>query len=1002
MNGDVNPSRQILHALFFVFVFSALSQSVSAQQFVTIKYPGAEDTWVFGNALSNPALFTGTYVDANGFTAGFLFNAGTYTAIAPPPGSYTNAFGVNDLQQVVGNYRDGVGVFHGFLLSGSTYTTIDPPGSISTLADGINDAGQIVGYYEDSNHVYHGFLFSAGIYTTIDFPSASTTFAWRINNRGHIVGSYIESGREHGFVLSNGVLTTIDAPNSTFTRSDAINDADQVTGTYIAAGEAATQGFVYSAGNFTSVSVPSAASTYPTGLSNSGVLAGYFGTAAGINCDTAATAGLAGACQGFVGTSGPFAYVATGATGPCCTITVLDTNTNLVAATISIPGYGGVPFAVSPDQTKLYIANGSSVEVIDATTNVLTATISGVGPGANAVTIAPDGTFGYTANGTNSTTGSVSVFRTATNSVVASIPVTFGAGAVNVSADNTIVYVSGTGSVIAVINAATNKVQSTFSIPVPLGGFNGNFGPFITPAGSVGYVGQSVASVTPGTIAAISIPSNSILATIPVGTDPQGVAITPDGAYVYVGNAQSNNVSVIATAGNTVVATVPVGNQNSVSTLAITPDGATTYVANAGDNTLSLIQNSTNSVTATIPISGVFPWGIVIPAAPQTSQSITQPLSPTSPNTFNFGQHNFTVQYPAGTSFSGVNMTVVAAQATQQTFKQRVSGTPFVNATCIVYSGAGGNCVDYQVTCSSANGGTISCPSESSPTISVKTSFDTLQQIINPGFLTTPIGQNNWTNIFESFYLQRIDPTMKGRTRGFSEFVAVDLGASNAQGAGSASFSEPLTSNDERIFPSGSIVPVQFHLASIAHPGVIVTDAVAGLSVVQTSDSKGNSTANIVLDAPTGFAYSNGAYNYSLKTTGYAAGAYALTIYGNAFAAQQVQFTIPVSTTGAQLSTTLQSLNLNSSATQYVAVFKITNTGTAAANGVLATASTLNGVATATALPLGVGDISAGQSAAMTISYPISAGPQNSRAALTVSLAYAGGSSGVGLRLELP
>jgi hypothetical protein len=51
---------------------------------------------------------------------------------------------------------------------------------------------------------------------------------------------------------------------------------------------------------------------------------------------------------------------------------------------------------------------------------------------------------------------------------------------------------------------------------------------------------------------------------------------------------------------------------------------------------------------------------------------------------------------------------------------------------------------------------------------------------------------------------------------------------------------------------------------------------------------------------------------------------------------------------------------------------------------------------------LGVGDISAGQSAAMTISYPISAGPQNSRAALRVSLAYAGGSSGVGLRVELP
>ena len=37
------------------------------------------------------------------------------------------------------------------------------------------------------------------------------------------------------------------------------------------------------------------------------------------------------------------------------------------------------------------------------------------------------------------------------------------------------------------------------------------------------------------------------------------MAFTPDGAFVYVPNAASNNVSVIATATNTVVATIPVG-----------------------------------------------------------------------------------------------------------------------------------------------------------------------------------------------------------------------------------------------------------------------------------------------------------------------------------------------------------------------------------------------------------------------------------------------------------
>ena len=52
-----------------------------------------------------------------------------------------------------------------------------------------------------------------------------------------------------------------------------------------------------------------------------------------------------------------------------------------------------------------------------------------------------------------------------------------------------------------------------------------------------------------------------MLATVPVGISPVGVAVTPDGARVYVANAGSNNVSAIATASNTVLATVGVGAQ---------------------------------------------------------------------------------------------------------------------------------------------------------------------------------------------------------------------------------------------------------------------------------------------------------------------------------------------------------------------------------------------------------------------------------------------------------
>ncbi|MGE3497356.1 MAG: YncE family protein [Candidatus Binatia bacterium] len=46
---------------------------------------------------------------------------------------------------------------------------------------------------------------------------------------------------------------------------------------------------------------------------------------------------------------------------------------------------------------------------------------------------------------------------------------------------------------------------------------------------------------------------------VPVGTHPNdGIAVTPDGAFVYVANNDSHDVSVISTATNTAVSTIGV------------------------------------------------------------------------------------------------------------------------------------------------------------------------------------------------------------------------------------------------------------------------------------------------------------------------------------------------------------------------------------------------------------------------------------------------------------
>jgi sugar lactone lactonase YvrE len=395
--------------------------------------------------------------------------------------------------------------------------------------------------------------------------------------------------------------------------------------------------------------------------------------------------------------------------------------------------------------------------------------------------------------------------------------------------------------------------------------------------------------------------------------------------------------------------------------------------------------------------------GTGLQAAP-TQETITLPLSPTEPNQFQFDNnvHNFTVQYPPGTSFSGVNMTVAAVQAPQATFQQRVVGTPFANALCIVYDGEDGYCEDYQVSCTNTNGNSITCPAESTATIDVKTSYDTHQAIVNPGFLTAPIGTNNWTNIFTAFYLQRIDPTTKGKTKGFSEFFAVDLGPSDPQGLASFAFLPPLQQSDARIFPAGALIPVEFALTAIAQPGQVVRDATAGITVMLVQDGNGNPASSIILEKSVAFKFRHRKYIYALDTRGYAPGTYNVTVYGDAFAAQQVEFAIPVATRGGKLETQIQSLAFDAATKQYVATLTVSNTGSATANGVIVFASALDWARTETILPVSLGDIGTGSSETVTLTYPALPKKEPCHALLTVLEAFAGGFGEGRFVVELP
>ena len=60
-------------------------------------------------------------------------------------------------------------------------------------------------------------------------------------------------------------------------------------------------------------------------------------------------------------------------------------------------------------------------------------------------------------------------------------------------------------------------------------------------------------------VAVIDAQTHEVIATIPVGRRPWGIALTRDGKKAYVANGVSNDVSVIDTEAHKVIASIAVG-----------------------------------------------------------------------------------------------------------------------------------------------------------------------------------------------------------------------------------------------------------------------------------------------------------------------------------------------------------------------------------------------------------------------------------------------------------
>ncbi|MFB5588758.1 NTTRR-F1 domain [Bacillus cereus] len=250
-----------------------------------------------------------------------------------------------------------------------------------------------------------------------------------------------------------------------------------------------------------------------------------------------------------------------------------------------------------------YVVNSGSgsVSIFSTLTNTVIAPPIPVGALPLNIAISPDGTHAYV---TNESSNDVSVISTITNTVIgAPIPVGSNPIDVAITPDGTRAYVTNASSNdVYVINTITNTV---IGVPIPVG--NSPRSIAITPDGTRAYV----ANFSSNDVYVIDTITNTVIgAPIPVGTGPNDIAITPDGTRAYVTNTSSFNVYVIDTITNTVIgAPIPVGDEPR--DIAITPDGNSAYVANFLSNNISIINTHTNT-TIGVLFANLGPTGIAI------------------------------------------------------------------------------------------------------------------------------------------------------------------------------------------------------------------------------------------------------------------------------------------------------------------------------------------------------------------------------------------------------
>ena len=246
---------------------------------------------------------------------------------------------------------------------------------------------------------------------------------------------------------------------------------------------------------------------------------------------------------------------------------------------------------------------------------------------AAALGVAGCGPTGQSASGsnlvfvTNEFSGDLSIVDGATGQVQGTYPLGKRPRGIKLSPDGRVLYVALSGSPVAPPGTDESKLPPPDPSADGIGMFDlasrkltgvvrGIANPeqlAVSRAGLI-YAGSEAA----GAVVMLDPEARKAVGSIPVGDEPEGVALSPDERFLYVTVEGENKVAVIDVATRRVIAKVAVGGRPR--SVAFSPDGTRAYVTDELQGVVTEMDGRTHQVLRTfaVPGTGAKPMGVVV------------------------------------------------------------------------------------------------------------------------------------------------------------------------------------------------------------------------------------------------------------------------------------------------------------------------------------------------------------------------------------------------------